>query len=286
VPLRDDRDALLARAEALSREAERLRRDNEALRAEAVSEAERLRRDNEALRAEAARRAGDDASRRAPVERLAARARPATPAEATRDPGRDAANRIEHALAGSSALGALLELVIVLLGLVAAALGVVTIVDGFLAELLVLPLILLLVLVLGPVAARWGSWRRRRAAARERRRLGALGFPLDVAGYLAYLAEPEWRRVVRVRVAFVAPPGDQDRALIERAVRGGYGAAEPSWEGAILSIASPALHTGRFGRSGGEIYDNTAVHRWFRRLTRRVLSPLTAAFPVARVTVS
>jgi hypothetical protein len=286
VSFRDDRDAQLARAEALAREAEQLRRETEQLR----REYDELREERDRLAAEQAERAreaaeqerhddADRAARQRGLAQLARRAPTSLIAPVPVERGQLATLRVEHALAVGPLRHAWMAVVpigVVVTGLVA---------GGWLASSVLGPPLALMMLIATLVGAMWVQHVMSPiAAVRERRRLERAAIPLDVDSYVAVLGGEYAQRALSIRFAFVEPPEGDDRRALEAAARAMPGATT-SWAGDELIVTSPMIGTWRRSRYSPGHCDTTALHRWFRRALRRVVLPIAHVVPTTRISV-
>jgi hypothetical protein len=299
---RDDREALVRRAEALERDLARLQRDHEVLAAERealareriVLESERdaERRAREAADRDRAAADRERDRRRTDLERRAARTKPpAAPstlssraAKEARAPTAPRSRRSKQARRADSALASTPVRVVWIVAPGAVIAGTLW---GFLRFA---PLLSIFALHLSAIVSLFAAlgigYLVRFAAARlERRRLAALDPPLDHAGYLDLLGAEHDRTRVTARLTFGSPPDRADRGLIARVARGGVEDTTARWDGDELVITGPVLRTATHARR--EIHhDNGPIHRWFRRLERRVLRPIGRAFPPKAVRMS
>lgn len=285
---RDDKDAMLARAEALDREVKRLETENAELRAER----ERAAAEAATHRAAATRAAEREAAKRQHLEALAAkavaprseRARPARSAKRTPKPVADPAERLRrralrHAFTPIWLDGLLGAMIVVawLAGFVAG--GAVMAVTGFFFPPIVIPFL---------AAGALGSvylhiFVRDRHAMRTARWLAALPLAIDVPAYLDRIANRfDETLVVSITVADVT---DEDKPLLARAVAGAVATASTSWVDDALVVTSPRLQTCYRGSKGSRSYHNAKPHRWFVRLVERALLPIAASHRITGVRV-
>jgi hypothetical protein len=283
VTFRDDKDAMLARTEALDREVEELREENAKLRAER----ERLAA---AAATTAARESAERAAAvdpRAVLEKLAAKApKPRSTKKRKRGPVESQADRerrisLERAftspwtnfwiwpIAPVLVFGSLLGGAHLFDRLVPQA-------PGWLAALVLFVTTLVgLGLAVGSYElAVWHDGRR------TRRWLARLALPLDRDRYIECIATKHGMMTVHVAIPDVP---DAECALLERAVRGGSKVASARWDGRTLVITSPQLKY-LFLAKGGFYAHNAKLHRWFRRLVTRVLAPIAASHRIERIT--
>ena len=282
---RDDRDALLARAEALEREAERLREENESLRtaadaeraaAEARAETERA---VEAKRAEVARMA-----KRAPAP-----SRPKPAPSRSRPTGQFGELADDSMSPTWSKLTWVLGFVLLLPAILAVALALIELFGAMRAPKFISVPIGLALFVLYFLGHVFGfvalcGWIARIEARHERRRLAALPIPIDLDGYRRVMGTAQAEKVLEVRVTFATDHPDPDRQTIAAAARAGRRVASAGWSSDELVIRSRPIVTS-FHSKKASWNNNVKVHRWFRRLARKTLVPITRAYPMASVRV-
>jgi hypothetical protein len=277
---RDDRDALLARADAMAREAERLHRENAELRAE--RDEERARQAAEAH--ERAQLTAAEAKKRDELERLARRASSPAPAVTTPEsPPRARMPRHVQLVDRSLAV----RLSRWLFWAMWPSLVTLTVVTLVLTRDMRWNIFIWQGIVLGIVVAMFGlnALISRIDARLERQWVADPGFPLDAVRYLTLLGMEQGNLVVRATLRWEAAPSGADRELVERVARAGRQVSEVRWEGDELVIESRPQVT-HFRGKGGSHHNNRRVHLWVRRLARRVIVPIHAAFPCEHVVIA
>ena len=139
-----------------------------------------------------------------------------------------------------------------------------------------------------------GLWLFLRSMARkkeaERRWYRSRPWAFDPAAYEAFLSRGgEMARAVRVTVTFRRTVRGSDAALVEDALHAVDPDAELRWGAepgdSVLVVGSPLFSTYRLAPKGGG-HDNAVLHRWFRRLSDRLLLALHTSYGIRAVAVS
>lgn len=257
---RDDRDALLARADAADAEAERLRDDNE-----------RLRRDLE----RAKQAPPPPERRRDPTPRPALA--PADPDDQV-PPGTTLMTPealAEHALTSTGAeWGAA-----ILVGLGAA-------VGGILGEKVLGGSWMVLVGVAsgGGAGLLLGLMMMGASRDGQRRWLHRLSLPIDHVGYKELLGVGRVRRRITLHV-WVSSMPEHRRAGVVDAIRAVFPETFVRWDGDRLELLSPTLDTWRRNKYAAG-FNNMPVHRWFRHVVDRALLPALEGRKVERAEIA
>jgi len=136
-----------------------------------------------------------------------------------------------------------------------------------------------LALLAGPVT--------RLLARRQRRWLEELPLQFDRAVYLQALGtEHHFTAVATLIVEPAEELDEESRVLLAHAATRACRGNKAFWSEGRLQITSHELKTSRQGgRGAGTVYDNRAIHVWFRRAVRRFLLPSARAYRLERFTV-
>lgn len=243
---RDDKDALLARADALDRENEALRERNAALEAEAAA----------------------SAAARAELERMAAQRPEPRPA-----PVRPSSSRREKSQHERTFARWVFPIFVwsVTFGTMGAFVLAVILID----RLALSSLILLLPVLWIPGSGLVYRAYRDRAIRRELAWIDALPTWVDREGYRRFITTDfSGRLTARIRLA--SKPDERDRRLVAGAIDGAR------WDADALVVHSPRFDT-HVGVGRGSFVTNHKVHRWFRRLVDRTLPAVAALHPIERL---
>jgi hypothetical protein len=124
-------------------------------------------------------------------------------------------------------------------------------------------------------------------ARRQRRWLDALPLPFDRAVYLRVLGT---EHLFTATVTLVVEPAeeidDEARTLLAHAATRACRGNKAVWSKGGMQITSRELKTSQSGgRGAGTVYDNHAIHAWFRRAARRFLLPTARAYRLERLLV-
>jgi hypothetical protein len=268
---RDDRDATLARAEALDRDVKRLEEENAELRAARERLAARSAEENEEL--------AEQRARREKLEKLAASARTEKRTQAAPKPRgklseyqRKRRHHLRLAFTGFWTTFAFAWLLLFVM--VATYIGGAQLLHAIGAPPIVLLLFPIFMLA---ILAVWGLYLvvQDGSVRRAERWVASLPLHIDSAAYCEHMATKFGAMTIELDV----PDAGDDKELIRKAVAGGAAGTSANWNGDTLVIKCPALKT-YFRAKGGGYTSNAKTHRWFRRFARRVLVPIADTHPV------
>jgi hypothetical protein len=128
-------------------------------------------------------------------------------------------------------------------------------------------------------------------AARARRWMINLPFPIDIDGYHQMLSQRRRRRSVEVVVQFEDLVSKPDRTSFTDAVAVLMPTGFTEWtrDGTALRVISCQFETSRWESSdhgeGETIYDNSLLHTFFKRFVQRCLPVLEGVQPVMSLSV-